>query len=266
MRETIWFLIVGGMFVGMGVASSLFKRLPLTGAMLYLAAGFALGPKGGGLLALDITKDAALVRLLTEVALLASLFAIGLRLRAPIFASLWTLPVRLGLLAMLVTVPLLACFGAWGLGLAWGPAWVLAAMLAPTDPVLAHDVQVRDANDLDIVRFALSGEGGLNDGIALPFALIALACCTAGPGSAHAVPVLRTLAEKQAQLQRQETQRRGGVHRGQRVPGVWFESGRNIQRQDVAPRGIHGLDRRDPLWSEGWAHANAQQRIDDEIV
>jgi len=195
MRETIWFLIVGGMFVGMGVASSLFKRLPLTGAMLYLAAGFALGPKGGGLLALDITKDAALVRLLTEVALLASLFAIGLRLRAPIFASLWTLPVRLGLLAMLVTVPLLACFGAWGLGLAWGPAWVLAAMLAPTDPVLAHDVQVRDANDLDIVRFALSGEGGLNDGIALPFALIALACCTAGPGDAHAVPVLRTLAE-----------------------------------------------------------------------
>lgn len=126
MRETIGFLIVGGMFVGMGVASSLFKRLPLTGAMLYLAAGFALGPSGLGLLSLDITKDAPLVRLLTEVALLASLFAIGLRLRAPIFASLWSLPVRLGLLAMIVTVPLLAFFCARGLGMAWGPAWVLA--------------------------------------------------------------------------------------------------------------------------------------------
>ena len=186
MRETIWFLLVGGMFVGMGVASSLFKRLPLTGAMLYLAAGFALGPNGAGLLSLDIAKHAPLVRLLSEVALLASLFAIGLRLRAPIFASLWSLPVRLGLLAMIVTVPLLALFGRWGLDMAWGPAWVLAAMLAPTDPVLAHDVQVRDANDLDIVRFSLSGEGGLNDGVALPFMLAALAWCAneaaGGPG------------------------------------------------------------------------------------
>ena len=111
MRETIWFLIVGGLFVGMGVASSLFKRLPLTGAMLYLVAGFLLGPNGLGLLSLDIEQDAPLVRLLSEVALLASLFAIGLRLRAPIFAALWSLPVRLGLLAMVITVPLLA--SAW---------------------------------------------------------------------------------------------------------------------------------------------------------
>ncbi len=180
MHETIWFLIVGGMFVGMGVASSLFKRLPLTCAMLYLVAGFALGHNGAGLLSLDITKNAPLVRLLSEVALLVSLFAIGLRLRAPIFASLWTLPVRLGFLAMIVTVPLLALFCARGLGMAWGPAWVLAAMLAPTDPVLAHDVQVRDANDLDLMRFSLSGEGGLNDGITLPFMMAALALCANG--------------------------------------------------------------------------------------
>jgi NhaP-type Na+/H+ or K+/H+ antiporter len=207
MRETIWFLIVGGMFVGMGIASSLFKRLPLTGAMLYLAAGYLLGPAAAlghlngwlphwdGLLSLDIVKQAPLIRLLSEVALLASLFAIGLRLRAPILASLWSLPVRLGFLAMIVTVPLLALVGAWGLGLAWGPAWLLAAMLAPTDPVLAHDVQVRDANDLDIVRFSLSGEGGLNDGIAQPFMLLALAWCARGTPSAHMTPALNALAE-----------------------------------------------------------------------
>jgi len=195
MRETTWFLIVGGLFVGMGIASSLFKRLPLTGAMLYLAIGFALGPSGAGLLAIDIVKQAPLVRIVTEVALLASLFAIGLRLRAPILASLWSLPVRLGLLAMIVTVPLLAAFCAWGLGLEWGPAWVLAAMLAPTDPVLAHDVQVRDANDLDIVRFSLSGEGGLNDGIALPFMLFALAFSMQGTLHADALVTLRRLGE-----------------------------------------------------------------------
>lgn len=190
MQETIWFLIVGGMLVGMGIASSLFKRLPLTGAMLYLAAGYALGPHGISLFSLDIVRDAALVRLLSEVALLVSLFAIGLRLRAPIFAALWSLPVRLGLLAMIVTVPLLAIFCSWGLGLAWGPAWVLAAMLSPTDPVLAHDVQVRDANDLDVVRFSLSGEGGLNDGVALPFMLIALALCANENAGIPALPTM----------------------------------------------------------------------------
>ena len=199
MRETIWFLIVGGMFVGMGVASSLFKRLPLTGAMLYIVAGYMLGPAGpfesGGLLSLDIVKQAPLVRLLSEVALLASLFAIGLRLRAPISASLWSLPVRLGLLAMIVTVPLLALVCVWCLGIGWGAAWVLAAMLAPTDPVLAHDVQVRDANDLDIVRFSLSGEGGLNDGIATPFMLVALACCASAAPDAHALSFVKVLAQ-----------------------------------------------------------------------
>jgi NhaP-type Na+/H+ or K+/H+ antiporter len=199
MRETIWFLLVGGMFVGMGVASSLFKRLPLTGAMLYLAAGYMLGPGGpfdsGGLLSLDIVKQAPLVRLLSEVALLASLFAIGLRLRAPIGASLWMLPVRLGLLAMIITVPLLAAVCAWGLGLGWTAAWVLAAMLAPTDPVLAHDVQVRDANDLDIVRFSLSGEGGLNDGIAQPFILVSLACCAGGASQTQLLSVPGVLVQ-----------------------------------------------------------------------
>ena len=70
-----------------------------------------------------------------------------------------------------------------------GPALLLAAILAPTDPVLAHDVQVHDPGDRDLVRFALSGEGGLNDGIALPFALAGAALCGA-PGTTHGLPPL----------------------------------------------------------------------------
>ncbi|MEX3958650.1 cation:proton antiporter [Trinickia sp. EG282A] len=177
MHEAIWFLVVGGMCVAMGVASSFVKRLPLTGAMLYMAAGFALGPAGAGMLSLDIVRDAHLVRVLSEIALLASLFAIGLRLRLPLSDRLWTLPLRLGLLGMAITIPMIVIAGVWVLGLPWPLALLLAAMLSPTDPVLAHDVQVHDANDLDTVRFALSGEGGLNDGIAQPFTIIALMLC-----------------------------------------------------------------------------------------
>lgn len=63
------------------------------------------------------------------------------------------------------------------LGFSWGPSLLLAAMLAPTDPVLAHDVQVEKPGDIDLLRFSLTGEGGLNDGIALPFALLGIAVC-----------------------------------------------------------------------------------------
>ena len=70
---------------------------------------------------------------------------------------------------MFATIPLLALFGVYVLHLGWGPSLLLAAMLAPTDPVLAHDVQVHNPGDHDLLRFALSGEGGLNDGIALAY-------------------------------------------------------------------------------------------------
>ncbi|KAG0165683.1 hypothetical protein DFQ28_002033 [Apophysomyces sp. BC1034] len=177
MRETTWFLIIGSVFVVMGIAGPMLKRLPCSSAIFYLAIGAALGTPGAGLLALDIFRDAHLLRVLTEVALLVSLFAIGLRLRAPQADPLWSLPLRLGIVAMLITIPLLTAFGIAVLGLAPGPALLMAAILAPTDPVLAHDVQVHDSRDQDLMRFALSGEGGLNDGAALPFALLGIALC-----------------------------------------------------------------------------------------
>lgn len=187
MHETAWFLIVGGIFVAMGIATSMFERLPCSTAMLYLAAGFALGPAGIGLLALSLPHDAGMLRILTQIALLVSLFAIGLRLRVPVLDSLWGLPLRLGFFAMIVTVPLLMLAGVGLLHLGWGQSLLLAAILAPTDPVLAHDVQVRHSSDLDRVRFALSGEGGLNDGVALPFVLAGLALCPNAPADVQHV-------------------------------------------------------------------------------
>ncbi|KVC24387.1 cation:proton antiporter [Burkholderia pseudomultivorans] len=189
MHDTLWYLIVGAVLMGMGVATSALRHLPCSTAMIYLALGAALGPAGAGLLRLDLERDAPLLRAIVEVALLVSLFAIGLRLRVPLSDRLWLVPCRLGLLAMIVTVPLLAACAVLALGLDWGPALLLAAILAPTDPVLAHDVQVHDPGDRDLVRFALSGEGGLNDGVALPFALAGLALCGARDAT-HGLPPL----------------------------------------------------------------------------
>jgi NhaP-type Na+/H+ or K+/H+ antiporter len=81
--------------------------------------------------------------------------------------------VLLASVAMLLTIGALAAVG-FGLGLSLGAALMLAAVLAPTDPVLASDVQVDNPGDRDRLRFSLSGEGGLNDGTAFPFVMLAL--------------------------------------------------------------------------------------------
>ena len=101
MHETLWYLIVGTVLLGMGVATSALRHLPVSTAMIYLAVGIALGPAGAGLLNLDLERDARLLREIVEIALLVSLFAIGLRLRVPLTDRLWLVPCRLGLLAMI---------------------------------------------------------------------------------------------------------------------------------------------------------------------
>jgi NhaP-type Na+/H+ or K+/H+ antiporter len=158
----------------MGLMGSVLQRLPLSPAILYLTIGFVLGPSGVGLIALDLQSNASLLTLLCEIALLISLFAVGLRLRVGLADRIWWLPLRLGLLAMLITIGLMTVVGVYLLHLPLGAAILLAAILAPTDPVLASDVQIKDVGDRDRIRFSLSGEGGLNDGTTFPFIMAGL--------------------------------------------------------------------------------------------
>jgi NhaP-type Na+/H+ or K+/H+ antiporter len=158
----------------MVLSASLLKRLPLSTAMLYLAAGVALGPVGWELLRPNPLLHPQFLEHLSEVAILISLFAGGLKLGLPITDRHWRLPLRLVFISMTVTVGLIALIGFYGLGLPVGAAILLGGILAPTDPVLASDVQVNNAEDRDWLRFSLTGEGGLNDGAALPFVLLGL--------------------------------------------------------------------------------------------
>jgi NhaP-type Na+/H+ or K+/H+ antiporter len=88
---------------------------------------------------------------------------------------------------MPVTIAAMALLGWWWAGLVPAAALLLGAALAPTDPVLASDVQVGEPTDEedseDEVRFALTSEAGLNDGLAFPFvyAAIAMAIAAGGP-------------------------------------------------------------------------------------
>ncbi|CAN5506116.1 cation:proton antiporter [soil metagenome] len=169
-----WFVLAGTIFVAVALGGSVLKRLPITGAVLYLLVGATVGPLGLGLIRLDPIADAGLLELLTELAVVVSLFTAGLKLRAPIRSSRWRRPIRLAFVTMSVTVGLVALVGSVGLGLPLGAAVVLGAVLAPTDPVLASDVQVEHAADTDAVRCTLTGEAGLNDGTAFPYVMLGL--------------------------------------------------------------------------------------------
>jgi NhaP-type Na+/H+ or K+/H+ antiporter len=173
-NPNLWFLAVGALLVAMALAGSVLKRLPLSGSMFYLAAGFGLGPAALGLLTADPVRHSDVLERVTEAAVIISLFTAGLKLRTPLTEARWLLPVRLATVSMLVTVGLVAAAGYWGLGLPLGAAVLLGAVLAPTDPVLASDVQMTDPSDRDKLRFALTGEAGMNDGTAFPFVMLGL--------------------------------------------------------------------------------------------
>ena len=174
MTFTVWYLIVGALLIAMAMATSVLKRLPLTSAMFYLGAGLALGPLGAAMLDVDVIRDAAILERFTEVAVIVSLFTAGLKLRLPLIDVRWRPAIIMASVGMVITVGGIAALGVYGLGLSVGAAVLLGAVLAPTDPVLASDVQVEDADDSEVVRFSLTGEAGLNDGTAFPFVMLAL--------------------------------------------------------------------------------------------
>lgn len=174
MTFAIWALIAGAIFTVMALSGTLLKRLPLSTSMLYLLAGFVLGPAGLGLLDPSPEADHAILEAIAEAAVLVSLFAVGLKLTLPLSDRRWRAPLRLATASMLTTIALLAAIGVLLFDLQIGAAILLAAILAPTDPVLASDVQLADPNDRDSVRFSLTGEGGLNDGTAFPFVMLGL--------------------------------------------------------------------------------------------
>jgi NhaP-type Na+/H+ or K+/H+ antiporter len=174
MSDPLWSLLLGGLLITMVLAGTLLARLLLSSAMVYLCVGYALGPGGWTVIAPDPISYARVLERVAEIALLISLFTVGLRMGVPIADRRWILPLRLAFVSMALTVGLIAAVGVWGLGMSPGAAVLLGGILAPTDPVLASDVKTDRGTEPDRLRFSLAGEGGLNDGTAFPFVLLGL--------------------------------------------------------------------------------------------
>jgi NhaP-type Na+/H+ or K+/H+ antiporter len=172
--SAFWYLLAGVLLVGIALLGRFLDRLPVSAAMIYLLVGLGLGPAGANALELHPLRQLELLESLTEVALLIALFTVGVKMRVPIGDARWSVPLRLATISMLLTIAGIAYAAKLLLGFPPGLALALGAALAPTDPVLASDVQLRSPQDRDTLRFGLTGEGGLNDGTAFPFVLLGL--------------------------------------------------------------------------------------------
>jgi sodium/hydrogen antiporter len=175
-----WFTLVGVLLIVIALLGRFLDRLPVSPAMIYLIVGIALGPAALNALELHPLRHLALLEMLAEVALLIALFTVGIKLRVPVGDFRWSLPLRLATVSMVVTVLGITLVAWLFFDFSPGLALVLGAALAPTDPVLASEVQLRSPEDRDALRFGLTGEGGLNDGTAFPFVILGLGVLGAG--------------------------------------------------------------------------------------
>ncbi|VWX54114.1 sodium:proton antiporter [Novosphingobium sp. 9U] len=157
------------------------KRLPLSlpiiciaiGAILFSLPAVTLRP-----FPMDMPKA---TERLTEFVVIIALMGAGLKLDRAFKWRRWSVTWRLLAVTMPLSIGAITLIAGWGLGLGWAAALLLGAALAPTDPVLAADVQVGPpkSGEEDEVRFGLTSEAGLNDGLAFPFVNLAMALALA---------------------------------------------------------------------------------------
>ena len=189
--------LVGGVSLLLAVVlPSVLRKAALSAPLVLVGVGAVIGLLPiSGTEPFDPTQHLGVIEHVTEVTVLIALMGVGLALDRPLsfrdravwgrWSSTWKL---LGI-AMPLTIAGVALLGWWGLGVAPAAALLLGAALAPTDPVLASDVQVEgptvdeaaeEVDEEDEVRFALTSEAGLNDGLAFPFVYAALFLATKG--------------------------------------------------------------------------------------
>ncbi|MEH1942810.1 MAG: sodium:proton antiporter [Nostoc sp.] len=168
--------VIGLLLLMVTLGSGWITRLPLSFALIYLLVGILLGPYAFGLIQLrrDEVFNAELLERITELVVIISVFSCGLRIVRPLRLGAWDITARLIVFLMPISIFALAVVGKLFLGMNWGEAILLGAILAPTDPVLASEVQLTDINDKDELRFGLTSEGGLNDALAFPFVYFGL--------------------------------------------------------------------------------------------
>jgi sodium/hydrogen antiporter len=169
-------LLFGGLLAVVAALSGLIRGTVLSASVLSVALGIALA--AADVVSVDAT-DESIVELV-ELALILTLFSDGMFVERELLRRHWSPVARALVIAMPITMALLALAAkALFPGLSWPEAFLLAAVLSPTDPVVTSAV-VTSRLVPSGVRHTLNLESGLNDGLALPFVLFFLVLASPG--------------------------------------------------------------------------------------
>ena len=169
--------VLGGLLVVGALLSGIAGRSFLSLTALFVIAGFVLGD--GGLGVLEFSPTSGFVSVLATVALIVILFRDGLEVEGEMLRREWHLPLRALVLAMPITAAIVAVAVAALTDLSWTQAFLVGALLSPTDPVLSSSV-VTNPRVPRLIRHSLNLESGLNDGLALPPVLALVAALQVG--------------------------------------------------------------------------------------
>jgi sodium/hydrogen antiporter len=187
--DALAYLVLGLAVLTAALLPPLLSGRPLSQPVVFLVLGLLLFGLPIAVPVPDPLVHPVLVERAAEVTVIISLMGAGLALDRPLTWRGWGVTWRLVAVAMPLTILAVALLGHGLLGLSVGAAVLLGAVLAPTDPVLASDVQVGEPTESeegeDEVRFALTSEAGLNDAAAFPFVHLGIAL--AGLGALPAV-------------------------------------------------------------------------------
>jgi sodium/hydrogen antiporter len=164
-------LVLGALVAGVA------RRSLLSLTALFVVTGLVLGE--GGFEVLELDPRSGFVEILAVVALVLILFRDGLEVEAEMLQKAWHVPLRALVLAMPLTGALIACAAKALTDLSWTEAFLLGALLSPTDPVLSSSV-VTNPRVPRFIRHSLNLESGLNDGLALTAVLALVASLSEG--------------------------------------------------------------------------------------
>jgi sodium/hydrogen antiporter len=182
-------LYSGALLAAAAALSGLMRGTVLSISVLSVAAGVALALTG----AIEVDADDSTVVNLFLLALIVTLFSDGLFVEREFLFLHWSPPVRALVIAMPLTLGLLALAAKLLFSeLSWAEAFLLGAVLSATDPVVTSAV-VTSQRVPATVRHSLNLESGLNDGLALPFVLFFI--ILASPGGDAGQEAMELLGE-----------------------------------------------------------------------
>ena len=184
----LMFAVIGAALLVGSLLPRLLRERVLSAPIVVVAVGMLIGwlmPNESQLV--DVIEHAELAERMAEITVIVALFGVGLALDRQLTFRGWSTTWRLLAIGMPLSIAGVAVLGWWALGVTPAVAVLLGAVLAPTDPVLASDVQVEGPghgsgekvdDEHDEARFALTSEAGLNDALAFPFVYLAIFLAT----------------------------------------------------------------------------------------